>query len=129
MDIKKVLVALCLSTISFFSVAEVSAAQRSCPANGKLKIFILSGQSNMVGFGQLKGSPGTMETYVKSNPEFAGNVAGVETRDFQRSQTESPSRQEYHWMRNWETYYLIGQSMGNSMINLKQRSRNQTEPK
>lgn len=51
-------------------------------------------------------------------PEFKGSVAGVETRDFQRKLEESPSRQDYHWMRNWETYYLIGKSMGDSMIGL-----------
>ncbi len=55
---------------------------------------------------------------AKKYPEFAGNVAGVETRDFQRSQEESPSNQEYHWMRNWETYYLIGKSMGDAMVGL-----------
>lgn len=49
-------------------------------------------------------------------PEFAGNVFGVETRDFQRSEEESPSKQGYHWMRNWETYYLIGESMGTALI-------------
>ena len=27
-----------------------------------VKVFILAGQSNMVGFGQLRGGPGTMET-------------------------------------------------------------------
>jgi len=43
------------------------AAPKSQPADGKLKIFILAGQSNMVGFGQLKGSPGTMESYLKSS--------------------------------------------------------------
>ena len=56
----------------------------------------------------------------KKYPDFAGNVAGVETRDFQRTREESPSKQEYHWMRNWETYYLIGKSMGDSMIELVQ---------
>ncbi len=94
-------------------VGATAGAERQ-PANGKLKIFILSGQSNMVGFGQVAGSPGTMETY----PEFKGNVAGVETRDFQRSREESPSGQGFHWMRTWETYYLIGKSMGDSMIEL-----------
>jgi len=53
---------------------------------------------------------------AKKYPEFKGNVAGVETRSFQRSRAESPSRQDYHWMRNWETYYLIGKSMGDSMV-------------
>ena len=51
-------------------------------------------------------------------PEFAGNVAGVETRDFQRSREQSPSKQEYHWMRNWETYYLIGKGMGDALVGL-----------
>ena len=51
-------------------------------------------------------------------PEFAGTVAGVETRDFQRSEEESPTKQGYHWMQNWETYYLIGKSMGDAMVDL-----------
>lgn len=55
---------------------------------------------------------------AKKYPDFKGNVAGVETRDFQRSREESPSKQDYHWMRNWETFYLIGKSMGDEMIAL-----------
>jgi alpha-galactosidase len=51
-------------------------------------------------------------------PEFKGNVGGVETRDFQRTTEESPSRQGYHWNRNWETLYLIGKGMGDSMVGL-----------
>lgn len=51
-------------------------------------------------------------------PEFKGNVAGVETRDFQRTREESPSGQGYHWLRNWETFYLIGKSMGDAMVEL-----------
>ena len=48
-------------------------------------------------------------------PAFQGNVAGVETRGFQRTLEESPSKQEFHWLRNWETYYLIGKGMGDAM--------------
>lgn len=59
-------------------------------------------------------APGDPEQY----PEFKGNVGGVETRDFQRTEEESPSKQGYHWMRNWETYYLIGTSMGDEMMRL-----------
>lgn len=51
-------------------------------------------------------------------PEFKGTVAGVETRDFQRSLAESPSKQGYHWNRNWETYYLIGKTMGVEILKL-----------
>jgi alpha-galactosidase len=51
-------------------------------------------------------------------PDFKGNVAGVETRGFQRTREESPSKQDFHWLRNWETLYLIGKSMGDSMVGL-----------
>jgi len=55
---------------------------------------------------------------AEQHPEFAGTVMGVETRGFQRSRDESPSNQEYHWNRNWETYYLIGTAMGDAMVEL-----------
>jgi alpha-galactosidase len=51
-------------------------------------------------------------------PEFAGNVAVVETRGFYRPPEESPADQGYHWNRNAETYLLIGNGMGESMIEL-----------
>lgn len=44
------------------------AQENTHPANGKLKIFILAGQSNMVGHGELKDGTGTMEWYLKENP-------------------------------------------------------------
>ena len=56
-------------------------------------------------------------------PEFKGNVSGVETRDFWRTRQESPSGQDYHWYRNWETFYLIGKGMGDSMVELVSRNR------
>ncbi len=55
----------------------------------------------------------------KKHPEFKGTVAGVETRGFQRTREQSPSGQGFHWNRNWETYYLIGKSMGEALIGLK----------
>ncbi len=64
-----------VSAILLASPAGVSAAPAVVPANGKLKIFILAGQSNMVGFGQVTGSPGTMEAYLKSNPKDYGQLA------------------------------------------------------
>ncbi len=54
----------------------------------------------------------------EKHPEFKGTVAGVETRSFQREREESPSAQDYHWFRNWETLYLIGKSMGDAMVGL-----------
>ena len=54
----------------------------------------------------------------KKHPEFAGTVAGVETRGFARTNEQSPSKQEFHWNRNWESYYLIGEAMGKAMLKL-----------
>ena len=54
-------------------------------------------------------------------PAFKGTVAGVETRGFWREQADSPSKQEYHWNRNWETLYLIGKGMGDAMVGLLSR--------
>ncbi len=51
-------------------------------------------------------------------PALKGNVAGVETRNFWRTREVSPSKQEYHWNRNWETYYLIGNAMGEAMVGM-----------
>ena len=50
--------------------------------------------------------------------EFKGTAASVETRDFFRPREQSPGGQGYHWNNNAETYYLIGESMGNTMLKL-----------
>jgi alpha-galactosidase len=42
----------------------------------------------------------------------------VSTRDFFRTREESPSGQAYHWNSNAETYYLIGEAMGQAMLQL-----------
>lgn len=55
---------------------------------------------------------------VAEHAEFKGNVAFVGTRGFWRSQEQSPSGQGYHWNSNAETYYLIGEAMGEAMKRL-----------
>lgn len=55
---------------------------------------------------------------VAEHPEFKGNVAFVSAKAFWRSKEESPSAQGYHWNTNAETYYLIGEAMGKSMLRL-----------
>jgi len=55
---------------------------------------------------------------AKQHPEFAGNVASVDTRDFWREIEESPKSQDYHYHRNAETYLLIGDAMGRAMVRL-----------
>jgi hypothetical protein len=56
---------------------------------------------------------------VAEREEFKGNVAFVKTQNFWRKQEVSPSGQGYHWNTNAETYYLIGEAMGEAMKRLK----------
>jgi len=55
---------------------------------------------------------------VAEHKEFKGNVAFVSTRAFWRPKEWSPSGQGYHWNSNAETYYLIGEAMGEAMKRL-----------
>jgi len=55
---------------------------------------------------------------AKEHPEYAGNVASVDTRDFWREVDESPTNQDYHYNRNAETYLLIGDALGRAMVRL-----------
>lgn len=52
------------------------------------------------------------------HPEFAGNVASVDTRDFWREVDESPKDEEHHYNRNAETYLRVGDSLGRAMVGL-----------
>ena len=52
---------------------------------------------------------------VAQRAEFKGNVAFVPTQAFWRTAEQSPSGQGYHWNSNAETYYLIGEAMGEAM--------------
>ena len=55
---------------------------------------------------------------VANLEEFRESVAFVPTREFYRPKEESPSGQGYHWNSNAETYYLIGEAMGEAMLEL-----------
>jgi alpha-galactosidase len=55
---------------------------------------------------------------VAEYPEFKGNVAFVGTKEFWRPADASPANQGYHWNRNAETYFLIGDAMGKAMLKL-----------
>jgi hypothetical protein len=55
---------------------------------------------------------------VAEYKEFQGNVAFVATKAFWRDKEVSPTGQGYHWNTNAETYYLIGEAMGNAMKKL-----------
>ncbi len=58
---------------------------------------------------------------VAKRKEFQGNVAFVGTKDYFRPKEESPSGQAYHWNQNAETYFLIGDGMGEAMKKLLKR--------
>ncbi len=51
-------------------------------------------------------------------PEFAGTVNTVDTRPFHYPQTSPEIGFTYHWNYNGESYFRIGESMGNAMIKL-----------
>ena len=51
-------------------------------------------------------------------PEFEGNVAFVGTKDFWRDQSVSPTTAGHHWNANGESYYLMGDGMGDAMTTL-----------
>ncbi|MCP4849701.1 MAG: sialate O-acetylesterase [Verrucomicrobiaceae bacterium] len=55
---------------------------------------------------------------AQKHPEYAGNVASVDTRDFWREVDESPKGEDYHYNRNAETYLLIGDALGRAMVKL-----------
>jgi alpha-galactosidase len=55
---------------------------------------------------------------VAEREEFERTVSFVPTRSFWRPQEQSPTGQGYHWNSNAETYYLIGDGMGQAMVEL-----------
>jgi alpha-galactosidase len=60
---------------------------------------------------------------VAKYDQFKGNVAFVGTKDFYRPKEVSPSGQAYHWNTNAETYFLIGNGMGEAMLRLRVSAR------
>jgi alpha-galactosidase len=92
-----------LAVVCLALATEITARAQTIPANGKVKIFILAGQSNMVGFGQLKGSPGTMETYVKSNPASYGHLVDKDGKSVIRDDVwivnlSNPAKPQKGWL-------------------------------
>lgn len=53
------------------------------------------------------------------HPDYKGNVASVDTRNFWREIEESPKSEDYHYNRNAETYMLIGDAIGRAMVKLQ----------
>lgn len=55
-----------------------------------------------------------------AHSEFQGNAAFVKTQNFWRAKEDSPNSQGFHWNCNAETYYLIGEGLGEAMLKLEQ---------
>ena len=64
---------------------------------------------------------------VAKIPEFLGNVATVETRDFYRPPEESPAAIPIHWNTNAETFFLMGDAMGEAMKELMQNTASHSQ--
>ena len=54
-----------------------------------------------------------------ARPEFQGTVAFVETSAFARPREQSPNvGHGHHWFGNAESYFLIGDALGQAMTEL-----------
>ncbi len=59
------------------------------------------------------------ELNVSKYPEFDGTVVSVDTRPFARDPSPaSPTDFIYHWNSNAESYWLLGQNLGRSIMNI-----------
>ncbi len=59
---------------------------------------------------------------LPNRPGFKGNVATVETRDFYRSQEKfGGNNQTIHWHGNGESYWLMGEAMGQAMVEMMKK--------
>jgi alpha-galactosidase len=55
----------------------------------------------------------------EKHPTLAKTVKTVDIRELWREADESPKAQGYHYNRNAETYYLVGEYLGQAMVDLK----------
>jgi hypothetical protein len=56
---------------------------------------------------------------LAARPEFKGDAAVAETRDFFRPQEPfGGNKQTIHWHANGESYWLMGEAMGREMVKL-----------
>lgn len=66
------------TALAFLGMSFAVCAEDSAPPTGKVKVFILMGQSNMVGLGKIKGADGSLEHAVKNKKlyPFLADAAG-----------------------------------------------------
>ena len=88
---------------------------------GVPKLPFVIGETGMTGPGETHPRALSLmkaQAAVAEHAEFKGNVAFVGTKGFWRPVEASPSGQGYHWNTNAETYWLIGEAMGQAMLKL-----------
>ena len=88
---------------------------------GVPKLPFVIGETGMTGLGETHPRALSLmkaQAAVAEHAEFKGNVAFVGTKGFWRPVEASPSGQGYHWNTNAETYWLIGEAMGQAMLKL-----------
>lgn len=88
---------------------------------GVPKLPFVIGETGMTGLGETHPRALSLmkaQAAVAEHAEFKGNVAFVGTKAFWREKEVSPSSQGYHWNTNAETYWLIGEAMGQAMLKL-----------
>ncbi len=93
---------------------------------GVPKLPFVIGETGMTGPGETHPRALSLmkaQAAVAEHAEFKGNVAFVGTKAFWREKEVSPSSQGYHWNTNAETYWLIGEAMGQAMLKLLNASR------
>ncbi len=93
---------------------------------GVPKLPFVIGETGMTGPGETHPRALSLmkaQAAVAEHAEFKGNVAFVGTKAFWRPVEASPSGQGYHWNTNAETYWLIGEAMGQAMLKLLNASR------
>ena len=93
---------------------------------GVPKLPFVIGETGMTGLGETHPRALSLmkaQAAVAEHAEFKGNVAFVGTKAFWRPVEASPSGQGYHWNTNAETYWLIGEAMGQAMLKLLNASR------
>ncbi len=82
MNVSSRRVALATLAALMAMASALSARPADAAAGGKLKVFILAGQSNMEGQGKVRGEKGTLEAFVRdpAKSSFARYIAGDDGR-------------------------------------------------
>lgn len=96
--------------------------------NAKFVLATGCGNPGRTGFGlQIAEAQLAVDGGGGKYPEFAGNVAAVDVRDWWREPDVSPVNQGHHYHHNAETYYEVGHALGQAMVGLWQESQPKEE--